>query len=147
MLVSWLIAVLLSDEFSWIQPIILIFLLTSLNAIELIIDAFSRKSKIPKPKKFWLYIYSVLTTLILILLLIRLKVLVYLFPVFFIFAFIFFYLALRKEQKSIIAEWITFAMFSLAGLLAYNPGQMPSYGVLISLSLIMSAYFGQSMHS
>ncbi len=145
LIVSWLIAVLLSDEFSWIQPVILLFLLSSLNLTELVIEAINRKTPLPSRKKIWLIIYSSLSIALALLLLYFLEALSYVLPVVSAFALVFIFLAIRKQQKSILAEWITFAMFSIAALLAFNPLKEPSVKILFALSLLMSVYFGQSI--
>jgi len=144
-MISWLIAVLLSDSFHWLQPLILLFSLSALNLAELSVEAIGRKTRLPDRKRFWLISYLLITVFLSVVLLSHLASLVYLLPVFLIFGIIFIWLSLKKKQKSVLAEWITFAFLALAGLLALNPGAMPEMGVLVVMSLLMAAYFGQSI--
>lgn len=145
LIVSWLIAVLLSQDFSWMQPVILIFLLSSLNLTELLIESMIRKSPMSGRKKVWMLIYSLTSVSLAGLLAYYLKSLIYVLPVLSVFAIVFIFLAIRKQQKSILAEWITFAMFAIASLLAFNPEQGIVATKFLVLGLLMSAYFGQSI--
>lgn len=145
LIVSWFIAVSLSHTISWLQVAVLVFLLSALNFTELIIEAIGRKTRLPERKKFWLIIYSVISVVLLTLLAFELKTLLLLFPAFLVFSLLFVFLALKKAQKSVVAEWLTFGIFSYAGMLAYNAGEFPPPGVLIVVGLLMSSYFGLSI--
>jgi len=145
LMISWLIAVLLSDGFHWLQPLILLFSLSALNLAELTVESIGRKTRLPDRKRFWLISYLIISVFSSIILILHLESLMYLLPVFIIFGILFIWLSSIKKQKSVLAEWITFAFLALAGLLALNPGIMPDIGVLVVMSLLMAAYFGQSI--
>ncbi len=145
MIVSWLIAVMLSHYYSWMQLIILIFILSALNFMELSIEGISRKTSLPSRKKLWLAIYSLISFSLAVLLLLKLNSILYVLPVLLVFSLVFIVLTLQKKQKSALAEWLSFATFSLAGLLAFNPKQDPQAGEYLVLGIIMSAYFGLSI--
>lgn len=145
LMISWVIALVLSEQFHWLQPLLLIFSLVALNLVELMTEAIGRKSPLPERKRFWLVTYFVLACFLSIVLLIYLKLLVYSLPVFLIFGIVFVWLSLMKKQKSVFAEWVTFAFLAFAGLLSFNPDKTPDIATLLIVGLLMSAYFGQSI--
>ena len=145
MIISWLIGVLLSKSFTWIQPVILIFLLSSLNLAELLIESFIRKSSLHQRKKFWLSFYFVISIGLSFVLYFYLKSISYFLPAFLLFGLIFIILALKRKHKTVVAEWITFAIFSFAGILAFNPTGPQNFQTVLIIGSLMSVYFGQSI--
>lgn len=140
-----MIGVFLSPEFSWLQAVALVFLLSGFNLVELILEKFKRKTPLPRGRVIWLYIYSIITLLFGFYTLIKVPLLRYLLPVFVCSGLIFILLALKRKQKSVFAEWLTFAVFSLSGLLAFSPGEVPELSWIMHITLIMSLYFGLSI--
>ncbi|MBK7850475.1 MAG: YwiC-like family protein [Bacteroidetes bacterium] len=145
LIICWMIGVFLSPNFSWLQPVVLVFLLSGFNLVELILEKYKRKTPLPQGRKIWLFIYSIITLLFGLFTLIKVPLLRYLLPVFICSGVIFILLALKRKQKSVFAEWLTFSVFSLSGLLAFSPGEVPELSWIIHITLIMSLYFGLSI--
>ena len=145
LIICWMIGVLLSPAFSWIQPVVLVFLLSGFNLVELVLEKYKRKTPLPYGRKIWLLLYTISTILFGFLTLLKVPLLWYLLPVFVCSGLIFILLALKRKQKSVFAEWLTFAVFSLSGILAYSPGKIPDLSWILRLTLLMSLYFGLSI--
>lgn len=145
MIICWMIGVFLSPTFSWVQPVVLVFLLSGFNLVELVLEKYKRKTPLPYGRKIWLLLYTISTILFGFLTLLKVPLLWYLLPVFVCSGLIFILLALKRKQKSVFAEWLTFAVFSLSGILAYSPGIIPDLSWIIHITIIMSLYFGLSI--
>lgn len=145
LIICWMIGLFLSPAYSLLQPVVLIFLLSGFNLIELVLEKYKRKTPLPHGRKIWLLIYTFITILFGFFTLLKVPLLRYLLPVFVCSGLIFILLALKRKQKSVFAEWLTFAVFSLFGILAYSPGKIPDLSWILRLTLLMSLYFGLSI--
>lgn len=145
LIICWMIGLFLSPAYSLLQPVVLIFLLSGFNLIELVLEKYKRKTPLPHGRKIWLLIYTFITILFGFFTLLKVPLLRYLLPVFVCSGLIFILLALKRKQKSVFAEWLTFAVFSLSGILAYSPGKIPDLSWILRLTLLMSLYFGLSI--
>ncbi|HRH65108.1 MAG TPA: YwiC-like family protein [Bacteroidia bacterium] len=145
LLFCWLICVCLSADFHREQAFVLFFLLSGLNLVELIVESYRRKSPFPVNKRIWFGIYLFLTLFFGIVVLLTVPLFLQIMPVFVCAGIVFILLALKRKQKSLLAEWITFAVFALAGCLAYFPESMPDVKIIISLTGMMAIYFGLSI--
>lgn len=145
LIICWMIGLFLSPAYSLLQPVVFIFLLSGFNLIELVLEKYKRKTPLPHGRKIWLLIYTFITILFGFFTLLKVPLLRYLLPVFVCSGLIFILLALKRKQKSVFAEWLTFAVFSLSGILAYSPGKIPDLSWILRLTLLMSLYFGLSI--
>jgi hypothetical protein len=148
LITCWLIAVLLSRHFFeniFFQVSVLVLLLSGLNLGELLIEKLNRKSPLPRQKRGWLIIYSFLTLGSAVIVFAANPTWRFLLPLLTAGGTIFILLSLKRKQKSVVAEWITFALFSLAGLLAYKPSVPLNLEVIANLAFLMAVYFGLSI--
>ncbi len=145
LITAWLAAVLASHRIYWLQLGILILLLSGFNFSELIAEKYKRKSPLPKDKAAWMLIYFALALITASLILIVHPFLKYFLPFFLAGSVAFAVLSYKRMQKSPAAELLVFALFSLAGLLAYLPAEDPSSEMFITLFISMVVYFGVSI--
>jgi hypothetical protein len=139
---SWLIAIIASGRFLPLQIIILLFILSGLNFSELFSEKFKRKSSLPSRKLFWLYLYAFVTFITGIIIVLNHSGIINSLPVFGFGLALFSFLSYKRFQKSILSEWIIFAIFSIAGMIAYIPQDDIEQKVYFEILFLMSAYFG-----
>lgn len=142
LITSWIVAVIAGNRFTWLQAIILIFILCGLNFSELIAEKFKRATPLPGYKSLWLRIYAVLIIVSGVVIIFYHPNILYYLPVFGAGLVLFTILSYRRMQKSIISEWIIFAMFAIAGLVAYLPAITADKKIMLELWSLMSVYFG-----
>ena len=141
---AWLIALLLSCSLSPLQLLVLLLLLAGFNFAELLTDTFKRKSPQHIRRRVWMWIYGVVTAFCGIVLAYRSPLFLSMLPVFTLGGAVFLALSLNRKHKPILSEILTFGMFALAGLLAYNPAAPVSWEV-VHLWVLMTAYFSLSI--
>lgn len=142
---AWLIACLVSGSSSWLQPVILVFLLTGLNASELWQEKITKRAPMKKRKVLWLWLYSAITGVLTIVLLFFSIMFLYFLTLFIAGGLLFLLASKYRKQKSLPVEVLTFGLFSLAGLMAYEPHQAPQFANLFPLWLLMTIYFSSSI--
>jgi hypothetical protein len=145
LLSSWAIGTFLSDYRSWLQPVILIVLLSGFNGVEILADTLKRKTPQAKRKIFWMSIYAGISVVGATVLFYHSPPFRYLLPVLVPGGLAFVLLASRRLHKTIAAELLTFALFSAAGLLALNPETTPAADRFLILTVFLTAYFGLSV--
>lgn len=142
---SWLISVLLSRQLSLLHLPILIFLLSGLNAEELISDTLKRKTPQVLRKKVWMSIYSVICIVCGVTLFPLIDSFIVIGPFLLLAAIILTFLTLLKHNKGIWIELLTMGAFSLGGLLAFNPDQPFNFSPSFLLWAVEASFFGLSV--
>lgn len=142
---SWLIATLLSNALSLFHPAVLFLLLTGFNGAELLVDSVKRRSPQSYRKLLWMGIYGVAAIAMAYVLWIQSPMFQTMLPVFIAGGILFTFLSIKRLQKTIPTEIISFMLFSAAGLLALNPVQTPDAQFIFTLWVMLSAYFSLSV--
>lgn len=138
---SWLIAGILNG-FD-IQHIILIFfLLSGLNSVELFSEKLNRKSPLQFYKNIWLKLYAGITITLGILLLCISPSFRILSPTLLATGSIYVWLTKGRMQKKIISEWIIFSIISYS---AFITSSIFSIKVILPSIITMSLFFGLSV--
>ena len=126
-------------------------LIAGFNFTELMQDKFLRYSP-PLPrvrssprKKFWTWVYFIFAITSGVCVLINVTEFKYLLPFIIIAGLIFLLLTKLKLHKSIVSEFLTFAVLSISGLIAYNPHNNTSFSNLFPLWLLMFLYFSSTI--
>jgi hypothetical protein len=145
LITGWLIGTLLSKQVFLIHLVILIMLLAGFNFTEFMQDRFLRNSPPSPRKKFWTWVYFLLTLASGVCVLINVTEFKYLLPLIIIAGLIFLLLTKLKLHKSIISEFLTFAVLSISGLIAYNPHDNTRFTDLFPLWLLMFLYFSSTI--
>jgi hypothetical protein len=120
-------------------------LLAGFNFTEFIQDRFLRNSPPAARKKLWTWIYFFLTFTSGICVFINVTEFKYLLPFIIIAGLIFLLLTKLKLHKTILSEFLTFAVLSILGLIAYNPHNNTSLTSLFPLWLLMFLYFSSAI--
>jgi hypothetical protein len=141
LITSWLIGTLLSHSLSILHIAVLILLLSGFNATEILIDSLKRRSLQSQRKLFWMGIYGIVSIASTYVLWSNSPFFPSMLPVFVIGGVLFTILSVKRLQKTIPAELLSFILFSAAGLLAYNPTLTPDTNFIITLWILLSAYF------
>lgn len=144
LITGWLIATLLSEVITWTHAVVIVFLLAGLNLGELVQEYLKKKFAVSLRKKFWIILYGFMITAAGFNLLKEAITFSLVFPVLVIVGFVYLYLSLRSEHKHIFSELLAFAGIALAGLIAYNPDQVPGLEFL-KLWTLLFCYFGTSV--
>jgi hypothetical protein len=145
LITSWLTGVLLSSSFYLIHIVILIMLLSGFNFTEFMQDRFLRNSP-PSPRKiFWTWAYFILALTSAACVLINVSEFKYLLPFIIIAGLFFLVLTKLKLHKSIMSEFLTFAVISISGLIAFNPHDETAFADLFPLWLLMFLYFSSTI--
>lgn len=145
LITSWLTGTLLSNEFFLIHFVILVMLLAGFNFTEFMQDRFLRNSPPAPRKKLWEWIYFFLALTSGICVFINVTEFKYLLPFIVIAGLIFLLLTKLKLHKTILSEFLTFAVLSISGLIAYNPHNSTSLSNLFPLWLLMFLYFSSTI--
>jgi hypothetical protein len=145
LLSSWAIGTLLSDYRSWLQPVILVVLLSGFNGVEILVDTLKRKTPQTKRKTLWMSIYAGISVVGATVLFYHSPPFRYLLPVLVPGGLVFVLIAWIRLHKTIAAELLTFALFSAAGLLALNPETIPAVTRILKLTVFLTSYFGLSV--
>jgi len=141
LITSWLIGTLLSQTFSIYHIVVLILLLSGFNGTELLIDSIKRRSPQSQRRLIWMGIYGIAAIAMTYVMWLNSPFFQSMLPVFAAGGTLFMYLSMKRLQKTIPAELLTFMLFSAAGLLAYNPAHPPDTGSIFNLWILLSAYF------
>jgi hypothetical protein len=142
---AWIIAVIGSENWNFLQPVILLFLLAGLNFSELFAEKFKRKTPLPVSKKYWLNIYLIITIITGLFILVYHPLMKYFIFVGLSAVILYSLLSFRRMQKSIISELVLFALFSVFGLLAYLPSRQIEWNQVFTLFIFMFIYFSISI--
>lgn len=145
LITSWLIGTLLSEKLYLIHLVILVMLLAGFNFIEFMQDRFLRNSPPSPRKKLWSWIYLTLALTSGVCVLINVKEFKYLLPVLMLAGLIFLLLTKLKLHKNVVSEFLSFAVFSISGLIAFNPHHDTSFSNLFPLWLLMFLYFSSTI--
>jgi hypothetical protein len=138
---SWIIAVILTG-YSLVQALALIFLLSSVNFIELLSEKLFRKSALPEYKNLWLFVYGLASSLLGVFLLIFSKTFQYLIIYLLIASVLFLWTYKERLQKKLIPELATFAFFVLSSFIGST---IESWNNIIPAMVVMALYFGSSV--
>jgi hypothetical protein len=138
---SWIIAVSLFG-FTWLQLPAIVFLLASINGVELFTEQLKRKSPMPLYKITSKYFYSTLGIFCGLILLLFSQTFRQLIPVLAIFPPVFIYLAKKRKQKSLLSEFFTFLFFVITSFIGCKIELWTS--VIIAM-LIMTLFFSSSI--
>ncbi len=145
LITSWLIGTLLSSQVFLIHFVILIMLMAGFNFAEFMQDKFLRNSPPSPRKKFCAWVYFIFAITSGVCVLINVTEFKYLLPFIIIAGLIFLLLTKLKLHKSIVSEFLTFAVLSVSGLIAYNPHNNTSFSNLFPLWLLMFIYFSSTI--
>ena len=145
LITSWLAGTLLSRNIYPIHFVILIMLMAGFNFTEFMQDRFLRNSPPPPRKKFWTWIYFTLAITSGVCVLINVTGFKYLLPFIILAGLIFLLLTKLRFHKSIVAEFLTFAVLSISGLIAFNPHVNSSFRNLFPLWVLMFLYFSSTI--
>ena len=141
LITSWLIGTLLSASFHLLHIAVLLLLLSGFNAVELLIDSIKRRSPQSQRRLIWMGIYGIAAIAMAYAMWLNSPFFQSMLPIFAAGGMLFMYLSMKRLQKTIPAELLTFMLFSAAGLLAFNPVHPPETGFIFSLWIMLSAYF------
>jgi hypothetical protein len=145
LIISWLTGTLLSSSLYAIHFVILVMLLAGFNFTEFMQDRFLRNSPPPPRKKFWTWIYLILAVTSGICVLINVSGFKYLLPIIVLAGLLFLLLTKLRLHKSIIIEFLTFAVLSISGLISFNPHDISSFKSLFPLWILMFLYFSSTI--
>ena len=145
LITSWLIGTLLSRQFYAIHFVILLMLLSGFNFTEFMQDRFLRNSPPSQRKKIWTWIYLTLAVLSGVCVLINVTEFKFILPFFIAAGLIFLLLTKLRLHKNIFSEFLTFAVLSLGGLIAYNPHIQSQFMVMFPLWVLMFFYFSSTI--
>lgn len=145
LITSWLIGTLLSEKLFPIHFVILVMLLAGFNCIEFIQDRFLRNSPPSQRNKLWTLIYLVLALTSGVCVIINVKEFKYLLPILMLAGLIFLLLTKLKLHKNVVSEFLSFAVFSISGLISFNPHHDTSFSNLFPLWLLMFLYFSSTI--
>ncbi len=120
-------------------------LLSGFNFTEYMQDRFLRNSTPSPRKKFWTRVYFLFALASGICVLINVREFKYLLPVIIIAGLIFLLFTKLNLHKTIISEFLTFAVISISGLIAYNPHNNTAFTDLFPLWLLMFLYFSSTI--
>jgi len=141
LITAWLASAIASNHFHWLQVPILVMLLSGFNFSELAAESFKRKTPLPDNKKFWMLVYLAFLIATGSVTLWFHPFLKFFVPVFGVGLVLFTLLSLRRMQKTTFFEMIIFALFSLAGLMAYLPSNTLESPTMTRLFLYLWLYF------
>jgi len=141
LITSWLIGTLLSASFSLLHFAVLLLLLSGFNGVELLTDSIKRRSPQSHRRLLWTGIYGIAAIAMTYVMWLNSPFFKAMLPVFAAGGMLFMYLSMKRLQKTIPAELLTFTLFSAAGLLAYKPVHPPDTGFIFNLWIMSSAYF------
>lgn len=145
LITSWLIGTLLSEHIYAIHFIIIFMLLSGFNFTEFMQDRFLRNSPPSIRKKFWTWIYFSLAILSVVCVFINVTEFKFILPFFIGAGLIFLLLTKLRLHKNIFSEFLTFAVLSLGGLIAYNPHGKTQFMVMFPLWVLMFFYFSSTI--
>jgi hypothetical protein len=145
LITSWLIGTLLSGQIYAIHFVILLMLLSGFNFTEFMQDRFLRNSPPTQRKKFWTWIYLTLAVFSGVCVLINVTEFKFILPFFIAAGLIFLFLTKFRLHKNILSEFLTFAVLSLGGLIAYNPHIESEFMVMFPLWILMFFYFSSTI--
>jgi len=145
LITSWLAGTLLSENIYPIHFVILVMLLAGFNFTEFTQDWFLRNSPPSPQKRFWTWMYFALAATSGICVIINVTEFKFILPFIEIAALIFLLLTKLKLHKSILLEFLMFAVISLAGLISYNPHNNTTFSNLFPLWLLMFLYFSSTI--
>lgn len=143
--ISWLISTIKDGHLEYIHWIVLLFLLSGLNAADLLAVLWKRIAQSSYREKLWLGIYSGLSVLTGIYLLLETQSAANVFIISLLGGIIYTVLSKFRMQKSIVAEWIVFSILVLAGTLAYRPFEVSDFSAIYPTWILLSFYFGVSI--
>ena len=141
LITSWLIGTLLSQTFSIYHIAVLFLLLSGFNGTELLIDSMKRRSPQSQRRLLWMGIYGIIAIALAYIMWLNSPFFQSMLPVFAAGGVLFMFLSIKRLQKTIPAELLTFMLFSAAGLIAYDPVHPPDTGFIFNLWIMLSAYF------
>jgi hypothetical protein len=142
---SWLTGTLLSEHIYPIHFVILLMLLSGFNFTEFLQDRFLRNSPPSQRKKLWTWIYSALAVLSAVCVMINVIEFKFILPFFIGAGLLFLLLTKLRLHKNIFPEFLTFAVLSLGGLIAYNPHNQTQIKVMFPLWMLMFLYFSSTI--
>lgn len=145
LITSWLTGTLLSGQIYAIHFVILIMLLAGFNFTDFMQERFLRNSPPSKRKKLWTWIYFTLAILSGVCILINVIEFKFILPFFILAGLIFLILTKFRLQKNIFSEFLTFAVLSLGGLIAFNPHHSTQFAVMFPLWVLMFFYFSSTI--
>jgi len=141
LITSWFIGTLLSQSFHLLHLAILLMLLAGFNGVELLIDSVKRRSPQSQRRLIWMGIYGIAAIGMAYVTWMNSPFFQSMLPVFIGGSVLFAFLSVRRLQKTIPAELFTFMLLSAAGLIAFNPAQPPDTSFMLTLWIMLSAYF------
>lgn len=144
LITSWLVGALLSESMSRTHAVVVIFLLAGLNLGELVQEYLKKQFAVALRKKVWIIVYGFLAAASGFNLLKESITFSFVFPVLVAVSFVYIYLSLKREHKHVLSELLAFASIALAGLIAFNPHQVPGIEFL-KLWILLFCYFGTSV--
>jgi len=145
LITSWLIGTMLSGHLYAIHFVILLMLLSGFNFTEFMQDRFLRNSPPPGRKKFWTWLYFVIAVLSGVCVFINVTEFKFILPFFIAAGLIFLLLTKLRLHKNIFPEFLTFAVLSLGGLIAFNPHKESQFMIMFPLWALMFFYFSSTI--
>jgi hypothetical protein len=145
LITSWLIGTLLSEHIYAIHFVILLMLLSGFNFTEFMQDRFLRNSPPSQRKKIWTWTYFSLAVLSGVCVLINVTEFKFILPFFIAAGLIFLLLTKLRLHKNIFSEFLTFAVLSLGGLIAFNPHYQTQIIFMLKLWMLMFFYFSSTI--
>jgi hypothetical protein len=145
LITSWLIGTLLSEHIYAIHFVILLMLLAGFNFTEFMQDRFLRNSPPSRRKIFWTWVYFTLAVLSGVCVFINVTEFKLILPLFIAAGLIFLLLTKLRLHKNIFSEFLTFAVLSLGGLIAYNPHNKTQFMIMFPLWILMFFYFSSTI--
>ena len=145
LITSWLAGTLLSEQIFAFHFVILLMLLAGFNFTDFMQERFLRNSPPSQRKKLWTWIYFTLAILSGVCVLINVFEFKFILPFFILAGLIFLLLTKFRLHKNIFSEFLTFAVLSLGGLIAYNPHNQTQLKIMFPLWLLMFFYFSSTI--
>jgi hypothetical protein len=145
LITSWLTGTLLSEHIYAIHFVILLMLLSGFNFTEFMQDRFLRNSPPSQRKKFWTWFYFTLAVLSGVCVIINVTEFKFILPFFIAAGLIFLLLTKLRLHKNIFSEFLTFAVLSLGGLIAFNPHYQTQIIFMLRLWVLMFFYFSSTI--
>lgn len=145
LITSWLTGTLLSENLYPIHFVILLMLLSGFNFTDFLQDRFLRNSPPSQRKKLWTWIYFTLAVLTGVCVMMNVYEFKFILPFFIGAGLIFLLLTKLRLHKNIFSEFLTFAVLSLGGLIAYNPHNQTQIKVMFPLWMLMFLYFSSTI--
>jgi hypothetical protein len=131
----------MSESFSFLQLVVLVFLLAGFNYWGILADSLRRKTKQDERKKFWRAIYLFTAAFSSLPLIERVPSSLIILPVTGVAAAVLMFAYMARLSKSVLPEMITFSAFSFGSLMAINPAAPPEWDNNMRLWAVMTLYF------